>query len=250
MTSRDNRFFSRAAVNWAWSHMFGRGLVASLNEMDKPEAEGDGHKQLLDELADYFVESDFNLQELWRTLASTRPYRLSSRHPEPKKARPELFARMLAKPLTPEQLYDSFAILAPAGTTTSVSMGPQVGGMGLDEDPARAEFVRRMRPPQGDATEYRAGTLQALLLMNGALTARIAGHDSSSLLGALDAPFMADDDRIEALFFATLARKPDADEQSTCAKTLRACKTPKERHDALSDILWALVNSTEFAFNH
>jgi hypothetical protein len=250
MTSRDNRFFSRAAVNWAWSHMFGRGLVASLNEMDQPEAEGDGHKQLLDELADYFVESDFNLAELWRTLASTRAYQLSSQHPEPKMARPELFARMLAKPLTPEQLYDSFAILAPALAVTTVSMGPPGSGMGLDEDPARAEFVRRMRPPQGDPTEYRAGTLQALLLMNGGLTAKITGPDSSSLLGALDAPFMSDDDRVESLFFATLARRPDADEQSTCGDALRACKTPKERHQALSDILWALVNSTEFAFNH
>ena len=107
-----------------------------------------------------------------------------------------------------------------------------------------------MRPPQGSATEYRAGTLQALLLMNGALTANISSHDSSSLLGALDAPFMADDDRIEALFLATLARRPDAGEQATCAETLRECKSAKERQQATSDLLWALVNSTEFAFNH
>jgi hypothetical protein len=158
---------------------------------------------------------------------------------------------VLAKPLTPEQLYDSFDVLAPS-RSAAAARWVQAGNppLGLDEDPARAEFVRRMRPPQGDATEYRAGTLQALLLMNGALTATITSPDASSLLGALDAPFMADDDRVEAVFLATLARRPDEHEQTTCAEMLRECKSPEERHEATSDMLWALVNSTEFAFNH
>jgi hypothetical protein len=51
MTSRDNRYFSRAAVNWAWAHLFGRGLVDSLDSMNTQDASTNA--QLLDELADY-----------------------------------------------------------------------------------------------------------------------------------------------------------------------------------------------------
>ena len=72
----------------------------------------------------------------------------------------------------------------------------------------------------------------------------------SNLLGAIDAPFMSDAERVDALFLATLARSPAADEAKPCLDVLASCKSPAERNRALSDIFWALLNSTEFAFNH
>jgi hypothetical protein len=249
MTSRDNTYFSRAAVNWAWTHMFGHGLVVSLDNIDpaKPTAQ----TRLLDELATYFVETGFDLRNLWQTLASTQAYRLSSQHNDPESAAPKLFARMLSKSLTPEQLYDSLIVLAPPASTGGIAYGSTAGPASmLDEDPARAEFVRRMRPPPGDVTEYRAGTLQALMLMNGRTTTEATGHDSSSLLGALDSPFMTGEDQVESLFLAALARRPDSEERDACSQSLAKCESPEERHRAMSDLLWALVNSTEFAFNH
>lgn len=250
MTSRDNQFFSRAAVNWAWSHLFGQPLVATLDDADRARASHNA--KLLDELAEYFVRSGFDLQQLWRTLAATRAYHLSSRHDDPESAPPDLFARMLPKPLTPEQLFDSFVLLAPSvtGAAAPTAAAINAAASSLDEDPTRVEFVRRMRPPPGDATEFRAGTLQALMLMNGRATSGVTAPDSSSLLGALDAPFMKDVDRIEALFFATLSREPDADERAMFTDALTECTTPAERGAALSDAFWALLNSTEFAFNH
>jgi hypothetical protein len=249
MTSRDNPFFSRAAVNWGWSHMFGRGLVESLDDINGENRTANA--ALLDELAAYFVQSRFDLQQLWRTLANTRAYQLSSsRSGNLEAADPELFAQMQAKPLTPEQLYDSFMLLAP-----QVGIMPQGGvasvlPVGFDEDPARVEFVRRMRPPPGSATEYRAGTLQALMLMNGPLAASVTGYDQSSLIGALDAPFMDEREQIESMFLAVLARPADEGELTACVEALKSAESGDDRKRALSDILWALLNSTEFAFNH
>jgi hypothetical protein len=248
MTSRDNRFFSRAAVNWAWSHLFGRGLVESLDELE--DATPAVYSQLLDELADHFVDSGFDLRELWRTLANTRAYQLSDQADESQSSEAHHFASMLAKPLTPEQLYDSFLVLAPdtgsAGDQNSPTAGP---ASGLDEDPMRMDFVRRMRPPPGSATEYRSGTLQVLMLMNGRVASRVNGQESR-LLGALQAPYMTDEDRVEALFLSTLSRLPDADERAMCLEVLKGCESAAARNRATSDILWALLNSTEFAFNH
>ncbi|MCC6492465.1 MAG: DUF1549 domain-containing protein [Pirellulales bacterium] len=248
LTSRDNRFFSRAAVNWAWQHMFGRPLVASLEGLDQNEPAA--NEALLDELADDFVRSGFDLQALWRTLANTRAYQLSSRY-EGDQPPPELFARMLPKPLTPEQLYDSFLVLAPRRADAPQAAGAAPSAEGdLDEDPVRLEFIRRMRPPAGEPTAYRAGTLQALMLMNGSASRSVTTPQTSGFLGALEAPFMTDDQRIEALLLATLARQPSDGERALFKRLLAESLDDAARRSALSDALWALLNSTEFAFNH
>jgi hypothetical protein len=247
LTSRDNDYFSRAAVNWAWTQLFGRGLVESLDDTSAAA----GNTQLLNELAEYFVESGYDLQNLWRTLAITKVYQLSAGQVAANADPPKQFERMLAKPLTPEQLYDSFSMLTPLTGSKTDAYGPAanaVPGM-LTEDPLRADFVRRMRPPPGSATEYRAGTLQALMLMNGRAMTEMTAAGSSNLLGALSAPFMTDDERVDALFLSTLAREPESDESATCLAALKECKDSSERDRALSDVLWALLNSTEFAFN-
>lgn len=250
LTSRDNLFFARAGVNWAWAHFFGKGLVDSLDQV--VEQESSSHGQLLDDLGDYFVDSGFDLQELLRTIASTRAYQLSSRYGQPELAPPDLFAHMLPKPLTPEQLYDSFMQLSPTAVPVKNRANDARGRSSseLPVDPLRIQFVRRMREPPGSATEYRAGTLQALMLMNGVAMAELTAHDRSRLLGALTAPFMGDEDQIDTLFLATLCRQPDSEERTMCLEALHDCKTKADRGRVLSDILWALVNSTEFAFNH
>ena len=251
LTSRDNRYFSRAAVNWAWSHLFGHGLVETLDELDD-SADPTPNEQLLNELAEHFVASKFDLQQLWRTIANTEAYQRSSRFEDADAPEPELFAVMLAKPLTPEQVYDSFTRLAPPPERSYVVAGgaPRDMAASLDEDPSRIEFVRRMRPPPGEPTEYRAGTLQALLLMNGQTTAQVTAPQESRLLGAIAAPFMTDAERVDALFLATLARLPAEEERQLFVEAIAESSTDVERQQALSDSFWALLNSTEFAFNH
>ncbi len=244
MASSDNRWFARAAVNWTWTELFGQGLVDSLDEVDPADTSARG--RLLNELADYFVDSGFNLRELWRTLASSRAYQLSSRHEQSDSTPPDLFGYKLPRPLTPEQMYDSFMVLVPRDVA-----GQEWSRMAtsIDEDPVRMEFVRVMRPPPGSAAEFRGSTLQSLQMMNGKTMADVTSPESNRLLAALDAPYMNDPDRTEAIYLAVLSRKPDTDEQAAVSQMLAECQTPQDRRQAQSDLLWALVNSTEFAFN-
>ena len=119
---------------------------------------------------------------------------------------PELFAYKLPRPLTPEQMYDSFMVLVPRDVT-----GQEWSRMAtsIDEDPVRMEFVRVMRPPPGSATEFRGSTLQSLQMMNGQTMAGSPRRESNRLLAALDAPFMTDADRTDAIYLAVLSRKPE-----------------------------------------
>ncbi len=245
MTERDNRLFSRAAVNWAWTHLFGEPLVTAV---DLPrEQQSAVHADLLDELANYFVATKFDFKNLWLVLASTDAYQLSSDHPQSSSTDPldpQLFAHMLPKPLTPEQLYDSLVLLSPRST----SLNTQAMGDELQEDPLRAEFVRRMRTPAGSPVDFQAGTLQALLLMNGNTTTEITSDEQGRLLTALTAPYMRSGQQVETLFLATLARQPDSNERNLAEQMLEETANDEQRTEALSDLLWALVNSTEFAF--
>ncbi len=244
MASSDNRWFSRAAVNWTWAELIGQGLVDSLDDLEK--ADPTANQQILDELATYFAHSGFNLHELWRTLANTRAYQLPCQHDEKAAAAPNLFAYKLPRPLTPEQAYDSFMVLVPRDVA-----GQEWSRMAssIDDDPLRMEFVRVMRPPPGSPTEFRGSTLQSLLMMNGQMMAGLTTPQSNRLLAALDAPFMNDYDRTETIYLAVLSREPVAGERDSVVEMLRGCKTPEDRYQVQSDLLWALLNSTEFAFN-
>lgn len=249
LTSRDNPFFARAGVNWAWTHFFGAGLIDL--EDQRPEQADSVNQQIIDTLTDYFVSSGFDMRELLQTIASTRAYQLSSWEDVPEQAEPDLFAAMAPRPLSPEQLYDSFLLLAPRLRAGATQYGdaPIAVPTGMAADPVRVQFVRRMREPPGSATEYRAGTLQVLMLMNGMVTGELTAHDRSRLLGALTAPYMTDAERVEALFLATLCRGPADDESTLILESLTESADEDDRNRVLSDLLWALVNSTEFAFN-
>lgn len=253
MASRDNPYVARAAVNWAWSHLFGRGLVDPVGDFG--DHNPPSHPDLLDELSAYFVQTDYDLRALWRALARTRAYQLSS-DPSADPAPAHLFAHMNIKALTPEQLYDSvMRAAAPVGSASNRSGGQdrtslEVAGV---MDPRRVEFVRRMRSPSRNPTEFSGGIQQALLVMNGQLITRVTSPASSRLLGALGVEFFDDAERVETLFFATLSRPPNDEERAVYLDYLKSSGSqsdPTQRNEALGDILWALLNSSEFAFNH
>jgi hypothetical protein len=86
--------------------------------------------------------------------------------------------------------------------------------------------------------------------MNGQTIAAATGVAQSPLLQSLEAPFFTDAERIEVLFLATLSRPPREDEQLVFIDYVKSQGPVQDRRRALSDVLWALINSAEFALNH
>jgi len=244
MASRDNPYLPRAAANWAWSHLFGRGLVHPID--DQGPNNPPSHPQLLDELSQFLVRQQFDMRSLIRVLANTQSYQLSSRvngDPPP----PELFARMLPKTLNAEQLYDCLqrAAAMPRGNVEAFAAAAS-----RLRDPMRLEFVSRMQSQTRDATDYQAGVPQALLLMNGPLISMAVDAKQSGLLRALTFPSFRDTDRIETMYLAALSRPPEPEELEVGLEYLKSAQAANESDVALGDMLWALLNSAEFALNH
>ena len=87
------------------------------------------------------------------------------------------------------------------------------------------------------------------MLMNGTEIGEATNAEQSSLLIALTAPFFTQKQRVETLFLATVARQP-TDEEAKAMIGLLDEAGKEERLVALGDILWAILNSSEFALNH
>ncbi|HTN75340.1 MAG TPA: DUF1549 and DUF1553 domain-containing protein [Pirellulaceae bacterium] len=245
LTANENPYFAAAAVNRSWALLFGRGLVEPIDDLG--EHNPPSHPELWQELAAYFQATNYDLRNLLRVLASTEAYGRTSllRDGETPTA-PELFARMALKPLTAEQLYDCLAVATckhdlapPARREVNSNIGSE-----------RAMFLDKFRGPASGGTEYHAGIPQALTLMNGALIGSATDVEQSAILRSIDAPFFTEADRIETLFLATLSRPPSADESAKFVSYLESELTEAERRRALSDVLWALLNSAEFVLNH
>ena len=77
LTSPQNPLASRVIVNRVWHHLFGDGLVKSVDNFG---VNGDlpSHPELLDHLATRFIRDGWSIKRLVRTIVLTRAYRLGS----------------------------------------------------------------------------------------------------------------------------------------------------------------------------
>jgi hypothetical protein len=240
VTASKNPFFARTIANRLWAHFFGIGILEPVDEPgeDNPPS----HPELLAELARQLVAHNFDLKFLIRAIVLSRTYQLTSVATEPGQKDPRLFARMAVKGLSPEQLFDSLA--QATGYREKAVTGRQVGRPGRT---ARAEFLARFAS-QDKRTEMQTSILQALLLMNGNFIADATSIDRSEVLAAtIEAPFLKDSSaRIEALYLATLSRKPRPEELTGLVQHV----AQEDSKKALADIFWSLLNSSEFLLNH
>ncbi|HMC65846.1 MAG TPA: DUF1549 and DUF1553 domain-containing protein, partial [Gemmataceae bacterium] len=243
LTTAQNPFFARAAANRMWAHFFGIGLVEPADDLadDNPPS----HPELLDELARQFAAHDFDFKFLIRAITASKAYQLSSAITEPSQLEPRAFARMPVKGLTAEQLFDSLALAT--GYREQASPNQRFG---FNANDPRTVFQARFAS-QDKRTETQTSILQALALMNGKFIADATSLDrSETLLAVVEAPFLNTAERIDALYLATITRKPRPDEATRLVKYVESGGPKKNPKAALADVFWAVLNSSEFILNH
>jgi len=244
VTAVDNPFFSRSAANRLWAHFFGIGLIEPVDE--ESEENPPSHPELLNELARQLIAHEFDLKYLIRAITSSQTYQRSSTVTDPSQNEPRLFSRMAVKGLTPEQLFDSLALATGYGEEGVPN--PRVDTLGLNSP--RAAFLAKFSS-QEKRTEVQTSILQALALMNGQFVGDATNLERSRTLAAVaDSPFFEAPGRIEALFLATLSRKPTTEEQAPLVKYVSEGGSKNDPKAALADVFWVLLNSAEFMLNH
>jgi len=211
--------------------------------------------EILDALAGQWQQGGYDVRWLFRTILNTRAYRREVRSlGSPSQ---ELFASNCPVRLRSDQLLDALA------HALNLPFDNPPGGMGMRggqgqgaANPLAAMYRQRLLNPRvlfnflfgvdpSTPPEDVLGTIpQALFLMNSPqLNQAIRGSDKKTILGQILIDNADDHDALEALYLRVLARRPNAREVEVCDGYLAKVG---DRNEAFEDILWNLINSTEF----
>jgi len=243
MVSPENGYFARTLVNRLWGQFFGTGIVHPIDDFTAENPPS--HPELLDRLARMFVDSGHDLKLVIRVLTATQAYQRTSRQTDASQTDPRLFSRMAVKGLTPDQIFDSIAQATGFREDRQRNMSP----LG-DPGSARGEFVQMFENTRDSQTETQTTILQALAMMNGRFVADATSPGNSQTLAALiDFPLMTQGERIETLYMAALGRPPEAEEMTRLENYVQSGGPTGDWKQALGDVFWSLLNSSEFLFN-
>jgi hypothetical protein len=250
MADPNNPFFAKAVVNRYWKHFFSRGIVEP--EDDMRETNPPSNPELLENLSQSFIASGFDLKELVRTICRSKTYQLSSLPNDYNLKDKQNFSRYYPKRLTAEVLYDGFHQVT--GTTQNYS-GQPIGTRALQlPDPAVGPyFLKVFGQPQGDTAcecerSQEANLAQSLHLLNSQeVQSKISDGRGRAALLANDKD-REHEYRIKELYRWVYSREPESDELAIALSHI--AKHEKDPKIAYEDILWALVNTKEFLFNH
>lgn len=248
LTAPENPWFARAFVNRVWRQFFGRGLVEPVDDLraDNPAT----HPEVLDELARQFAANGFDVHYLIRAITATTAYQRTSRvGTEPDAAETmKLYGRMPIKVVQPFPLRDSIERVLAIGDP------PAEAPAKLPDDPHEA--IRELRKRRGTRdsfalyfqgeegaapTSYQAGLPQALRLMNG----KDLQYRPTKANYEVRKRYPQVDDGVDFVYRAVLSRRPTAEEVQIARNFVET-----KAGGTYSDLIWALLNGTEFIANH
>jgi len=243
MTSPNNKWFARCYANRMWTSLMGWGFYPSVNDLGATEVQP-RYPELLDQLAGDWTASGYDVKWLFRTLMLSRAYQTQLQAPPsasdhalpavcPVRLRPEQVFENLVKALEFDENDKSIPAPAPGS-------GPAVSRHTGTRHMVYQAFKENPSTPAG---EIHCTIPQALLLMNSSLVHSYTVATGKTVLAGLLGSKKSDAEIVAALYDRTLARQPSREEQAICAKYIARVGN---REEALEDVFWALVNSTEF----
>jgi hypothetical protein len=286
LTDPDNPLVARVMTNRIWYHMFGKGIVETVDDFGAM-GKAPSHPELLDHLATRFREEGWSIKRMIRAIALSQTYRMSSRPADPaaETADPAnvLLHRMNVRRLPAESIRDH--ILFVAGTLDPTMYGPSIpvhitpfmrgnrspGHSGPLDGAGRrsiytevrrnhlSAFLNTFDKPSpfmaiGKRTQSNS-PLQALILMNDPFVHEQAGHWAAQLLKN---PTLTDDQqRLTHAYLQAFSRAPSPSENQAAQQFLlnHTARLAQDgiadpQQSAWRDLCHTLINVKEFYHNY
>ncbi|MGH7127390.1 MAG: DUF1553 domain-containing protein, partial [Planctomycetaceae bacterium] len=248
LTAPENDLFAKNIVNRIWGYFLGTGLVEPIDDLRATNPPS--NPELLDALAEHFVQTGYDQRQLMRAIMTSRVYQLSSTPRPENVSNTRLYPHYNVKRLPAEVLLDAIDFACgtrekfagvPAGTRAIELPDPNYSSYFLDTlgRPQRVIACECERTAEPNLA-------QVLHIANGGLINRKL-QDKSGRLAQLLKTNADDETAFTQLYLVTLSRRPTAEELTACHAILARAMNRKE---GLEDLLWALLNSREFLFNH
>ena len=249
MTKPDNPYFARNLANRVWAWMLGTGIVEPVDDVRATNPPS--NPELLDALAKYTIENKYDVKKLIATIAASRTYQTSSKPNDTNERDDRNFSRAQFKRPDAEVLLD--IVCQATGVPEKFTGSPGVTrAVQLWDSKARHEFLKLFgRPVRATACECERtkepSVAQVLNLLNSPDVQAKLSHESGTV-AQLVRENKDDAKLVEEMYLTFFARLPSADELKVATEHLK--KRSAARREAAEDLAWAMLNSTEFLFNH
>jgi hypothetical protein len=237
-------FFAKAIVNRVWYRYFGLGLVSPLDQMHSENAAS--HPELLDWLARDLVEHGYDLKRLIRGLVLSNTYARSSRWAGERFPPAKSFAVARLRALSPMQLATSLRLATANPDAFALSRKPEELDKKFEAiENASTSFAQLIEQPSVD---FQIGVNEALLFSNNERIQRdYLSNGSDRLMGRIK-DIKDPNSVIDLLYPSILSRNVRAEEKQALLDYI--AQRQDRPTEAVRQIIWALLTSAEFRFNH
>ncbi|HTS28233.1 MAG TPA: DUF1549 domain-containing protein [Bryobacteraceae bacterium] len=259
LTSPNNAMFSRTIVNRVWANFMGRGLVDPVDDLRATNPAS--NEELFAALAKDFVDHGYDVRRLIKLIMNSAAYQLSSEANATNQQDNVYYSKHIVRRLPAEVILDAMSQVS--GSPTAFAGYPAgTRALQLPDTQVKSEFLTSFgRPARNicDAAERSMDPTigQALAVINGDTLNRKLSAPEGTI--ALFLKLGLSDRRIlEYMFLSAFSRYPTDSERQTLSAALEGAKlakgTEEARRDAhrqaLEDMVWAMLTSKEFLFNH
>lgn len=262
MSKKDNPFFAKSLVNRYWKHFFKRGLVEP--EDDLRDTNPPTNPDLFDALAKHFTDSDYDLKSVVRLITQSHTYQLSAMPNEHNAVDLQAFSHFYPKRMTAEVLLDSIDTVT-GSKTDFADLPPGTRAVSLPDNSYNkaSPFLKVFGRPEGASVcecerVQSASLAQSLHLMNASdIKAKLTATGGRAEM--LTKAEMPEPKRIRELYLAAYSREPTADEVKIAETHLlkpridsagKPLDSQRAKRNGYEDLLWALLNTKEFLYNH
>ena len=249
MTSSENPWFAKNMANRIWAKLMGRGLVEPIDDLRSTNPAS--HPELLNALAQYLIDSDYDAKALIRLITNSRTYQQASATSEANELDEKNFSRSLFRRLPAEVLLD--AVSDVTGVPEKFVGTPQ-GYRAVQLWDSRIDhyflklFGRPARATPCECERSSGATIsQALHLMNSPAIEAKLSH-AGGRMALLNEKYPNDPELVDELYLTCFSRYPNREEKKHAVQYLQNRKA--QRQKAIEDLAWTMLNSIEFIFNH
>jgi len=262
MAQPDNPFFAKALVNRYWKHFFKRGLIEP--EDDIRDTNPPTNPELLAALEQHFISSGYDLRDLVKVITQSKAYQLSAFPNEHNLVDRQNYSRYYPRRLQAEVMLDAIDDLTSVKTAFA-SLPPGTRAVALPDNSynKQSAFLKVFGRPDSfsvcECERVQSSSLaQSLHLINSSeIKAKLtqAASRANELLKR-DGPL---EDKITEVYMVAFSRKPTSLEMETAVayfdeelldgegKPIPITKLARQNYQ---DLIWALMNTKEFLFNH
>ena len=255
MGDPNNPWFARAFVNRVWAGYFGTGIVDPPDQFTP--ANPPSHPQLLEYLANGFVENGYDMKWLHRQITTSDTYQRSWKPNATNRDDRRNFSRAIPRRIPAEVVYDALKQVTAADdqqVEVRTNLRRRASGhlsMRMAGTHAMKVFGKPDRSINCDCERVNEPTLlQAIFTQNDPLVRMRVSE--SDWLADLDQAYsdgvdLDSNELIQQVWLRTVGRFPSNSEVMRAKEHLKTTQSPIE---GIADLVWAMINTKEFLLNH